>query len=123
MKKILVVDDDDNLCEVTAEILKDEGYLVEYTSDTTKAEELIDKGVFDIALFDYKMPRLTGADLLRKIKAKNPKTNVFIMSGRPFIETVLKEENVYDMVSGVITKPFSEMMLLEKISCCRKKRI
>ena len=114
-KKILVVDDDDNLCEVTAEILKDEGYLVEYTSDTTKAEELIDKDVFDLALFDYKMPHFTGADLLRKIKVKNPKTKVFIMSGRPFIERVLKEENVFDMVSGVITKPFSDTALLEKI--------
>ena len=114
-KRILVVDDDDNLCEVTAEILKDEGYSVEFTSDTTKAEKLIDERIFDIALFDYKMPRLTGADLLRKIKARDPKTKVFIMSGRPFIETVLKEEKVYDMVSGIITKPFSETTLLEKI--------
>jgi DNA-binding NtrC family response regulator len=114
-KKILVVDDDENLCEVTAEILKDEGYSVEFTSDTKRAEELIDEGVFDIALFDYKMPHLTGADLLKKIKTKNPKTKVFIMSGRPFIEKVLKEEKVFDLVSGIIIKPFSDTTLLEKL--------
>jgi len=113
--RIILIDDDETLCEGIAFILKDEGYSVMNTSDPAKGMELIDRNIFDIALLDYKMPRMTGVDFLRKIKEKNPATKVFIVSGRPFIEKVLSEENVSHLVEGVIKKPFREETLLEAV--------
>ena len=113
--RIILIDDDETLCEGVAFILRDEGYSVMNTSDPIEGMELIGKNVFDIALIDYKMPRLTGTEILKEIKEKNPATKVFIVSGKPFIENVLKEENVSHLVEGVITKPFKEDTLLNAL--------
>ena len=114
-KQILIIDDDEELCDGIAEILHDEGYCVKNTSDADEAGKLIENCVFDIALVDYKMPKLTGVDVLRLIKAKNPATRVFIVSGRPFIEKLLEDEKVAHLVAGVISKPFDCQELLERI--------
>ncbi len=114
-KKILIVDDDTELCQELSEILRDEGYLVDEISDSMQAEYLIKQNSYGIYLFDYKMTGLNGVDLLRKVKEKDSKSVVFIISGRPFIEKLLEEENVSHLVSGVITKPFDIEMLVQKI--------
>jgi two-component system OmpR family response regulator len=114
-KKILIVDDDDVLVEELVEFLKDNGFWVENTSDSSQGEKLINEREYDIYLFDYKMPGLHGIDLFKRVKTKNPKAVVFIVSGRPNIEKLLKEENVNNLVAGVIKKPFDEEVLLQKI--------
>lgn len=114
-KKILLIDDDTELCQELAEILRNEGYLVDDTSDTKQGEVFIKGNNYDIFIFDYKMTGLNGIDLLRKAKEKNADSSVFIVSGRPFIEKLLEEENVLGLVSGVINKPFDVEDLLHKI--------
>ena len=117
MKKtrIILIDDDETLCEGVAFILRDEGYSVMNTSNPAEGMKLIDNYVFDIALIDYKMPRLTGIEFLKKIKEKTPATKVFIVTGRPFIENVLSEENLSHLVEGIIKKPFKEETLLNAL--------
>lgn len=114
-KRILIIDDDVELAEEMAEILRDEGYSVENISDSLEAEKLIKENVHDIYLLDYKMSGFNGIELLKKIKEKESKSIVFIISGKPFIEKLLKEENVQDLVACVINKPFDVEMLLQKI--------
>lgn len=113
--RIILIDDDETLCEGVAFILRDEGYSVMNTSNPAEGMELIENNVFDIALIDYKMPRLTGVELLKKIKEKDPLTKVFIVSGKPFIENVLEQENVSKLVEGIIKKPFKEETLLSAV--------
>ncbi len=114
-KKILLIDDDVQLCEEIAETLRDEGYFVDNTSDETQGEALIKNNIYDICLLDYKLSRLTGIELLKKIKQKSPRCAAFIVSGRPFIEKIIEEQNASSLVSGVIEKPFEIKDLLEKI--------
>jgi DNA-binding NtrC family response regulator len=114
-KKILIVDDDMELAEELAEILRDEGYFVENTSDSLQAGNLINKNTYDLYLLDYKMSSFSGVDLLKKIKENTLESAVFIISGRPSIDRLLKEENVYHLVSAVIKKPFDVEALLRKI--------
>jgi DNA-binding response OmpR family regulator len=114
-QKILIVDDDAELAEEMADILRDCGYLVEHTSDSTHGKDLIEENNYDIYLFDYKMAGLNGVDLLRKVKEFNKIGKIFIISGRPFIELLLLEEGVRDLVDHVIKKPFDIEMLLQKI--------
>jgi DNA-binding response OmpR family regulator len=115
LKRILIVDDDSELAEELAEILREEGYWVENVSDSSLGSSLIKEKKYDIYLFDYKMTGLNGIDLLKKVKEKDPRVPVFIVSGRPFVEKLLKEENVHSLVSGVIKKPFDVQELLKKI--------
>ena len=114
-KKILIVDDDAELAEEIAEILLGQGYSVEKTSDSAQGERLIKENIYDIYLLDYKMSGLSGVELLKKVKEKNSKSIVFIISGRPFIEKILKEEDVDNLVAGIIKKPFDPEVLLQKI--------
>ena len=113
--RIILIDDDETLCDGVAFILRDEGYSVMNTSDPIKGMELVENHIFDIALIDYKMPRLTGVEFLKRIKEKDPFTKVFIVSGKPFIENVLDEEKVSHLVEGIIKKPFKEETLLDAV--------
>ncbi|MDD5439758.1 MAG: response regulator [Candidatus Omnitrophica bacterium] len=112
LKKILLVDDDAALAEETAEILCDEGYCVEHVSDSLQGSQMIRENTYDIYLLDYKMTGLTGVDLLRQAKQKNPRSVVIVISGRPFIEKILREENVHDLVFAAIKKPIDIETLL-----------
>jgi len=112
-KKILIIDDDIELCEEMSEALKDEGYFVQTAFNANKGEKLLKKIKFDIILLDYKMPGLNGIEIMKKIKDAN--TKVIILSGKPFIEKLLKDNNIDNQLSGIITKPFDVNELIKKL--------
>ena len=115
MKKILIVDDDVELCEELVEMLREEGYSVNTTADLRQVEEHIKSGDFDTMILDYKMPGMTGVDVLRKVKAAKLTKEIFLVSGRPFVEKTLQIENVSDVVSGILHKPINFVELLDRI--------
>ncbi|NTV29990.1 MAG: response regulator, partial [Candidatus Omnitrophica bacterium] len=82
-KKILIIDDDKELCEELVEFLQAEGYAAECASDSIDGEKLVRSKKYDMVLLDYKMPVLTGVDLLKRLKADNIRERIFIISGRP----------------------------------------
>lgn len=114
-KRILIIDDDAELCEELAEILRGEDYAVETASDGFQGQELVRRAGYDIVILDYKMPGLNGIDVLKFIRDNNIKTKVFLSSGRPFIVKVLKSENVLSLVTAIIIKPFDIKILLKKL--------
>ena len=115
-KKILVVDDYESICDSLAMLFRDEGYLVDNTSDSSKAAVLIKKNKYDVCVFDYKMKPLTGVDLLKMVKNKNPGCFVFIISGVLTIELISADKKVVALATGLITKPFDAEGLLKKIA-------
>lgn len=117
-KNILIIDDDIELCEELNEALNAEGFSSEYVNDPFLGEKLIRNRSYDILILDYKMPGLKGADLLKIMKSENIKKKVFIISGRPFIENLLEEESLNEIVKGVITKPINFEFLLEFLHKC-----
>jgi two-component system, OmpR family, response regulator len=115
VKKILVVDDDKELCEELRDILKEEGYEVETAFDGRQAQARVDLNGFDLFILDFKMPQLGGLELLKLIKDSHPESNIFIASGRSFLEKTLKESGFSDKVNAIISKPFNIEDLLSKI--------
>ncbi len=114
-KKILIVDDDRELCQELAEILRLEGYEVDNASSSIAGEELFNTKTYDLGIFDYKMAGSTGAELSKKMKQKNPRCSIIMISGRPLIEKTLKEEGASHLISAVLAKPFVIETLLEKV--------
>jgi CheY-like chemotaxis protein len=78
MKKILVVDDEQNIRELYKEELEDMGYEVMAVEDGLKALSLLDDLAFDLVTLDMRMPDIDGIETLRKMKEKNSSLPVII---------------------------------------------
>ena len=114
-KRILIVDDDVELCQEVAEVLSDESFYVKTCHSPEECAELINSESFDIALVDFKMPGLSGIELVKKIKQKSPATKTLIISGKPFIEKLKEDESVSHLIDGVMNKPFDIAKLIQTL--------
>jgi DNA-binding response OmpR family regulator len=122
-KKILVINDDEGMCEEMAEILEDEGYCVNTSFSGYEGKNLIEKNDYDIILLDLKLPGLQGLEILKNIREKNIKSKVIVMTGKPLNTGLFKEEVYYEdqkeciteLSDALITKPFDIEKLLGKI--------
>jgi len=80
--RVLIVDDEEELVDTLVERLMLRG--IEARGATTGAEalNLIEKDDFDIAVVDVKMPGIGGLEVMEKIKAKCPRMQVILLTGR-----------------------------------------
>ena len=111
-EKILVVDDDKNICELLRLYLVKEGYNVTMVHDGGAALAEFDKLHPDLVLLDVMMPVMDGWEVCRKIRAKD---------NTPIIMLTAKGET-YDKVLGLelgaddyIVKPFAPAELLARV--------
>ncbi|MGE5177443.1 MAG: sigma-54-dependent transcriptional regulator [Hyphomicrobiales bacterium] len=101
---VLVVDDERTLRFTLKESLSEEGYRVETAADGAEALDRFDRGDYALVLLDQKLPDASGLDLLKKIKAKRPETQVVIMTAYGKFENAVEaaKAGCYDYVA----KPF-----------------
>ncbi len=104
--RILVVDDEPLIRESLYEILRIEGYRVQMAQSGKEALELIAKTDFDVVLTDFKLPKMSGMDLLEVIKKESPLTEVIMITGYGSIETAV--EAMKKGARDYITKPIND---------------
>ena len=80
MKKILVVDDEENIRRLYKEEFEDLGYQVATVQDGPQALAALDAGGIDLVILDMRMPNMGGIEALRKIKERNSALPVIISS-------------------------------------------
>ncbi len=80
MKKILIVDDEKNIRLGLTKCLQKEGYDIEEAEDGKDALELIITRKYNLILMDVQMPKMTGFDVLKKIREKGIATRVVMMT-------------------------------------------
>jgi len=78
--RILIVDDEQSICDVLSISLKKEGYAVSSETNPRRALERLKREPVDLVLQDLKMPEMDGIDLLREIKKQREETVVIIMT-------------------------------------------
>lgn len=78
---ILVVDDDESLCQNLLDVLGQRGYRVSYATDSSVAIEKVRKNVYDILLLDMKLPPLNGFETYLTIRRICPGIVVVIITG------------------------------------------
>jgi DNA-binding NtrC family response regulator len=111
--KVLVVDDDPQVCKTVQMILQEHGYHVQSYSQPRQALQAVRKAPFDIALIDIKMPDLNGLELVEKIKGEDPRVAPVVMTAYPDVQTAA--ETMRLGARDYITKPFREEQLLSSI--------
>jgi len=80
MRKILVVDDDSDLRLTVASALTEGQYQVDQAADGEEAVNRVRAGQYDVVLLDVNMPRMTGIEALKEIKAHDPSIMVLILT-------------------------------------------
>ena len=117
--KILIVDDDKNLCENIEKILIYEGYSVKTAFDGPKALQIIRSEKIDIVLLDLIMPKMSGLDVFYKIRSIDKNMKIIILTGYPSVETAVT--TLREQASDYITKPFKNINLLKVVRATAKK--
>jgi two-component system response regulator CpxR len=80
--RILLVDDDTELCELLAEYLTDEGFTVTAVNDGLQGTERAVGEAWDAVVLDVMLPGMNGFDILRQLKHHSPATPVLMLTAR-----------------------------------------
>jgi CheY-like chemotaxis protein len=106
---ILLVDDEDLVRAGAAEMLRDLGHTVTEAPGGLEALARIREGLtFDLLVTDYKMPRMNGAELARRIRALRPRIPILLISGYTGAE-----DEAPEFVR--LTKPFRQVDLAQAL--------
>ena len=87
--KILIVDDEIEICNMLSRHFRYIGYEVDTASNGAEAIEKLDKSNFRVVISDIIMPKMDGVELLRAIKKEYPMAHVIMMTGYVTLENGL----------------------------------
>ncbi len=105
MKRILIVDDEAEICSLLKDEFESLGWQVEYSLDSQSAFEKVRAENFDVILSDIRMPGGGGLEILRSLREERALLPVvFLVTGDPDSSV---EEALALGARGVIAKPFS----------------
>ena len=113
---ILVVEDEPKLRRLLELQLADEGFHARGVENAEAALQLANKELFDLVLSDFKLPGMTGVELIHALKRTNANLPVIIMTAYGSVETAVKA--MKEGASDYVLKPFS---LAEVVLVIRKE--
>ncbi len=111
---ILLVDDEAVLLEVVSGLLGTAGHTVENFSNAESALEAFKKGRYDLVITDRAMPKMNGDQLAAEIKAINPDTPVYLMTG--FGDFIEETGETLSNIDAILGKPVPLDVLNRKLS-------
>jgi two-component system, OmpR family, response regulator VanR len=117
MKKILIVDDDTNLCELLENRLEANGYKVVQASNGVEAFVKASDEKPDLIILDVSMPTMNGLEFVQATRWLEMKSIPIIV-----LTALVDTREVFNTfgVENFVTKPFDSNVLLEKIAECIK---
>ena len=118
MRKILVVDDEQNIRQIILKYAKFEGYDAEEASNGLEAVDMYRKNDYDLIIMDIMMPELDGFSACREIR-KTKNTPVIMLSARGE-----EYDRIHGFETGVddyVVKPFSPKELMMRVSAILKR--
>ncbi|MEK7373766.1 MAG: response regulator [Thermodesulfobacteriota bacterium] len=118
--RILVIDDEPDMCWAMENILQPVGYAVTTTVGGTEALELLAREAYAVAFVDAKLADIDGLELAELIRQRSSRTAVVLISGYFYEEDrVITEGLQKDLFVGFIAKPFN----LEEIRLMARKAL
>jgi DNA-binding response OmpR family regulator len=119
VRTILVVEDDSAVAESIAEMLEKMGHSCSICGRVDEALKIIQACDFDLMLVDYRLPEITGLDLILMLRQENCKVPVIMMTGYSATEdrlstqeldpfTLLKKPLSYEQLASAVELAFNE---------------
>jgi two-component system response regulator RegX3 len=117
--RLLLADDEPDIVEPVAYTLQREGFDVDTVGDGDAALEAARRGTYDLLLLDVMMPKLSGLDVCRTIRAESDLPIIMLTARDAEIDRVLGLEIGAD---DYITKPFSSSELVSRVRALLRRR-
>ena len=102
--RLLIVEDEKQICDMVAKSLYDAGYEVDTCYDGEEALECILSEEYDLIVLDLNLPGMDGMEILKELRQKNEETKVIILSARGQIAD--KVEGLDAGANDYLSKPF-----------------
>lgn len=102
--RVLIVDDDADVCEYLELLLSKEGYETASVTDPKKAVETLKAGNFHLVILDLMMPGMDGTQVLQEIRKVDDDVAVIIFTGYPSVDTAIS--SLQHQASDYLKKPF-----------------
>ncbi len=118
-RKILVVDDEINVCKSIRQAIAKEEYDVDMALSGEEALQMDKERLYDLVVTDLMMPGISGVDLLTTLKINRPEVIVILVTGYPTIKTAV--QSIKLGAFDYIPKPFTPDELRSLVSRAFKK--
>lgn len=120
MTKILIVDDEQDLCEILSFNLQSEGYETDTAPSAEEALALVNAGRrYDLLLLDVMMDRMSGYDLAALLRSRDDNTPIIFLTARD-----AHDDQLQGFAAGAddyITKPFSFDTVLARVKAVLRR--
>ena len=128
--RVLVVDDEINICQGCLKILARMDYEVRYALNGYDALRMMEEKPFDVVITDLKMSRLGGMELLRRVKEAHPQTLVIVITGYATVSSAvevmklgafdyLPKPFTPDELRSIVARAFAEI----KVQALNRKKV
>lgn len=87
---LLIVDDESDLLDLLIQRFKRKGANVTGLTSSEEALQQLEKGAFDIGIYDINLPGMDGIELLRQTRELNPDMEVIMLTGHGTVETAIE---------------------------------
>jgi putative nucleotidyltransferase with HDIG domain len=108
-EKVLIIDDENFILQLSKDILTKSHYEVMTTSDGREGIKLLENNKFDLVLTDIKMPNINGLDVIRHIRSTNKEIPVIVVTGHGTLDIAI--DSLRLGAQGFILKPFTPVEL------------
>ena len=119
--RILIVEDEQDLCESIAKGLRLDGYEADTCFDGEEALEMASVENYDLIILDLNLPKLDGMEVLRSIRAEDNETNILILSARGGLQD--KIEGLDGGANDYLCKPFHFEELEARVRSLTRRRV
>ncbi|MCB9877114.1 MAG: sigma-54-dependent Fis family transcriptional regulator [Planctomycetes bacterium] len=113
-ERVLVVDDEPDLAESCAYFLERAGFEARTAQSAHEALDLLDQETFGVVVSDVRMPRMSGMELLRAIRERDPDVEVLLLTGYPDLQMAVSaiKQGAFDYLA----KPYAEQDLIDRVA-------
>ncbi len=112
-QRILVVDDDGDIRRLNTEVLAGSGYHVDAAADGALAWDILQFNRYDLLVTDYHMPKMSGIELLKKLRAAHIVLPVILVSGTMPVEKL--KQHPWLQIDATLLKPYTPDELMAAV--------
>ncbi|MCE9556409.1 MAG: response regulator [Planctomycetes bacterium] len=112
---VLIVDDDQDLCDSLWDLLRERSYRVSLSHDLASAAGKLQQREYNVVLIDMKLPESSGSQVLEQVRKKNPEARTILITGHRDEMERRVQEAMANGAEAVCYKPFDMNYLLETI--------